>query len=126
MTVNPDLVEQLLLSLALVMREAMPAGGIVRLGTSRVEIDEAHMREYPGVPPGQYDRLTLSASGWGMDSQTQDRVASAVAGGEDSEGAKELGLASALRAFRQAGCHIAAQAEPGRELSVDGYLPTGG
>ena len=123
-TINPDHVEQLLLRLALVLREAMPAGGIVRLGTSNVEIDDAHVREYPGVPPGQYARLTLRASGWGMDPQVQDRVSSAVASGENSEEAKQLGLASALRAFRQAGGHIAAEAEPGRMLTFDGYLPT--
>ena len=123
-TINPDHVEQLLLRLALVLREAMPAGGIVRLGTSNVEIDDAHVREYPGVPPGQYARLTLRAGGWGMDPQVQDRVSSAVASGENSEEAKELGLASALRAFRQAGGHIAAEAEPGRMLTFDGYLPT--
>ena len=124
--INPDHVEQLLLRLAVVVREAMPAGGVVRLGTSSVQIDDAHVHEYPGVPPGRYARLTLKASGWGMDPQMQDRVASAVAGGEDSEGAKELGLASVLRAFRQAGGHIVVKAEPGRELNFEGYLPTGG
>ena len=124
--INPDHVEQLLLRLAVVVREAMPAGGVVRLGTSSVQIDDAHVHEYPGVPPGRYARLTLKASGWGMDPQMQDRVASAVASGEDSEGAKELGLASVLRAFRQAGGHIVVKAEPGRELNFEGYLPTGG
>ena len=124
--INPDHVEQLLLRLAVVVREAMPAGGVVRLGTSSVQIDDAYVHEYPDVPPGRYARLTLKASGWGMDPQMQDRVASAVAGGEDSEGAKELGLASVLRAFRQAGGHIVVKAEPGRELNFEGYLPTGG
>jgi len=124
--INPDHVEQLLLRLAVVVREAMPAGGVVRLGTSSVQIDDAHVRQYPCVPPGRYARLTLKANGWGMDPQMQDRVASALANGEDSEGAKELGLASALRAFRQAGGHIAVKAEPGWKLSFEGYLPTGG
>ena len=86
--------------------------------------DPAQVREYPGVPPGRYARLTMRASGWGMDPQVQDRVASALASSEDSEGAEELGVASALRAFRQAGGLIAAEAEPGRELVVVGYLPT--
>ena len=124
--VDPDHVEQLLLRLAVVAREAMPAGGTVQLGTSSVEIDEAQMHEHPGVPPGQYARLTLKASGRGMDPQMQDRVSSAAAGGEDSEAAKELGLASALRALRHGGGHIAVEVEPGRELVVIGYLPTGG
>jgi PAS domain S-box-containing protein len=124
--INPDHVEQLLLRLAVVVGEAMAAGGVVRLGTSSLQIDDAHVHEYPGVPPGRYARLTLKASGWGMDPQMQDRVASAVASGEESEAAKELGLASALRAFRQAGGHIAVKAEPGRELTFEGYLPTGG
>ena len=119
--INPDHVEQLLLRLAVVVREAMPAGGVVRLGTSSVQIDDAHVHEYPDVPPGRYARLTLKASGWGMDPQMQDRVASAVAGGEDSEGYKELGLASVLRAFRQAGGHIVVKAEPGRELNFGLY-----
>ena len=119
--INPDHVEQLLLRLAVVVREAMPAGGVVRLGTSSVQIDDAHVHEYQDVPPGRYARLTLKASGWGMDPQMQDRVASAVAGGEDSEGAKELGLASVLRAFRQAGGHIVVKAEPGRELNFGLY-----
>ncbi len=45
-TVNPDCVEQLLLRLAPVVREAMPGGGIVRLGTTSVQVDDAHVREY--------------------------------------------------------------------------------
>ena len=122
--INPDHVEQLLLRLAVVVREAMPAGGTVRLGTSSIQLDDAHAHEYPGVPPGRYARLTLKASGWGMDPEMQDRVASAVASGGDSERAKELGLASAVRAFRQAGGHIAVKAEPGRELSFESFLPT--
>ena len=124
MTVNPDHVGRLLLRLAPVVREAMPGGGIVRLGTSSVQVDDAQVREYPGVPPGRYARLAMRASGWGMDPQVQDRVASALASSEDSEGAEELGVASALRAFRQAGGHIAAEADPGRELVVVGCLPT--
>ena len=124
MEINPDHVEQLLLRLAVVVREAMPAGGVVRLAMSSLQIDDAHVYEYPGVPPGRYARLTLKASGWGMDPQMQDRVASAVASGEESEAAKELGLASALRAFRQTGGHIVVKAEPGRELTFEGYLPT--
>ena len=124
--VNPDHVEELLIGLAVVAREAMPAGGIVRLGTSSVEIDDAHGRQYPGVPPGQYARLTLRASGWGMDPQVQDRASSAVASDGDSEVAKELGLASVLRAFRQTGGHIAVEAEPDRNLVFTGYLPTVG
>ena len=122
MTVNPDHVGRLLLRLAPVVREAMPGGGVVRLGTSSVQVDDAQVREYPGVPSGRYARLTMRASGWGMDPQVQDRVVTALASSEDSEEAEELGVASALRAFRQAGGHIAAEAEPGRELVVVGYL----
>ena len=59
-----------------------------------------------------------------MDPQVQDSVAGVVANGEDWEGAKALGVASALRAFRQAGGHIVAEAEPGRELVFVGHLPT--
>ena len=123
--IDPDHVEQLLLRLAVVLREAMPAGGTVRLGTSSVQIDDTHASEHAGVPLGRYARLTLKASGWGMDPRMQERVAEAAAGGEDSERAKELGLASALGAFRQAGGHVVVKAEPGRELSFEGYLPTG-
>ena len=122
--VDPEHVEQLLLRLAVVVRDAMPAGGVVRLGTSSVEIDDAHVREHPGVPPGQYAQLTWKASGWGMDPQVQDRVSSAAAGGDDAPAAKELGLASALRAFRHGGCRITVEVEPGRELVFIGYLPS--
>ena len=122
--IDPDHVEQLLLRLAVVVREAMSAGGTVQLGTSSVEIDHANAPEHLGVPPGRYARLTLKASGWGMDPQMQDRVTDAVAGGGDSTGANELGLAYPLRAFGQAGGHIAVKAEPGRELIFAGYLPT--
>src|SRR5580658_9820237 len=71
---DPSQVEQVLMNLVINARDAMPKGGKISVVTANIEIDEAHARQPPFSGPGQYDRLTVSDTGTGMDAETQSHI----------------------------------------------------
>jgi two-component system cell cycle sensor histidine kinase/response regulator CckA len=71
---DPSLIEQVLLNLAVNVRDAMPGGGVLRIGTSNVDVDEALAEAHAPNAPGRFVVLTVSDTGCGMDSETQRRV----------------------------------------------------
>jgi PAS domain S-box-containing protein len=64
--VDPGQLEQVLLNLAINGRDAMPSGGILRIATDVVELDEP--LEVPGeaLGPGRYVRVTVADTGTGI------------------------------------------------------------
>jgi CheY-like chemotaxis protein len=71
---NPAQLEQAILNLCINARDAMPAGGVLTLESSRVALDEGD----PSLPsrclPGNYVRLTVRDTGVGMAPQLLGRI----------------------------------------------------
>ncbi|TDW91908.1 PAS domain S-box protein [Kribbella sp. VKM Ac-2566] len=63
---DPGQIEQVLVNLAVNARDAMPNGGVLRIDTANVVVDEAYAANHHGLGPGQYVRLRLSDNGSGM------------------------------------------------------------
>ena len=103
--------EQAILDLALRARDAMPAGGRLRLTTARVEVDERRAAEPAGLRPGRYTALEIRDSGPALDRATLDRVFEPFGPGGGDSGLK---LASVHGVVRQSGGYVAATSEPGR------------
>jgi two-component system, cell cycle sensor histidine kinase and response regulator CckA len=70
---DPTQIEQVILNLLLNAREAMPAGGAIRVQTLNVTIDGGR-RDQDSVPPGAYVRLQVADTGVGMAPETMQRV----------------------------------------------------
>ncbi len=67
-------VEQMLLNLATNARDAMPEGGVLRVGAKLCEVGgDTHTSE-PWVKPGSYVHVYVDDSGTGMDESTKARV----------------------------------------------------
>jgi two-component system, cell cycle sensor histidine kinase and response regulator CckA len=63
-------IEQVIMNLAVNSRDAMPAGGEIRIDTKNVYLDDAYTRLHLGVKVGQYLCLSVTDTGGGMDAET--------------------------------------------------------
>ena len=64
---DPGQVEQVLLSLAMNARDAMPNGGSFSIETHNLTIVQDEVRQHPGLSPGDYVCLGVRDSGAGME-----------------------------------------------------------
>jgi two-component system cell cycle sensor histidine kinase/response regulator CckA len=62
--------EQMMLNLAINARDAMPAGGVLRVSVDAVTFDDEHAIEL-GLDPGNYVAIVVADSGVGMDEETR-------------------------------------------------------
>lgn len=67
-------IDQMLINLASNASEAMLNGGILKISTERVLLNEQDFANDPDLSPGDYVTLTVTDTGAGMDKQTIERI----------------------------------------------------
>lgn len=70
---DPDQMQQVILNLINNARDAMPDGGLLSVATERALVGPDGV-EVPGVPDGEFAKLSVSDTGIGMDAETRQRV----------------------------------------------------
>jgi two-component system, cell cycle sensor histidine kinase and response regulator CckA len=100
--VDPAQLEQALVNLVLNARDALPAGGRVRIATSEVELE--------GEP---YVSLGVSDSGIGIEPANQARIFEPFFSTKEG-GGRGLGLSTVYGIIQQAGGRIAVESVPGQ------------
>jgi PAS domain S-box-containing protein len=117
--------EQVFLNLALNARDAMPAGGRLRIGTSTVTLGPDAEARHPGIDVnrGRYHRITLSDTGHGMDRETLGRIFEPFYTTKPAGEGTGLGLATVYGTVKQAGGFVWAYSEPGFGTIFSVYLP---
>lgn len=115
-------IEQVLMSLAVNARDAMPDGGAVRLETSRVDSRD-YVLELDGCRPGMYAQIAVTDAGVGMDAETRVRMFDPFFTTKKYGNGTGLGLSMAYGIIKQHGGAIQVTSDPQVGTVVRIYLP---
>jgi PAS domain S-box-containing protein len=109
--------EQVVINLLLNARDAMPAGGTLRLEISERQVPDKGRGRH--LRPGRYVMLAVSDSGAGIDADEMTRLFQPADGGQRSG----LGLFIVNGIVRRDGGAVRISSEPGRGTTVKVFLP---
>ena len=117
---DPVQLEQVLVNLGLNARDAMPAGGTLRIEVARAFVAGA---ERPGLSPGEYARLSMVDTGCGMSNEVKAHIFEPFFSTKGPDKGSGLGLATSYGIVRQLGGLIQVTSEEGAGARFDIYLP---
>jgi signal transduction histidine kinase/CheY-like chemotaxis protein len=118
---DADDLRNAILQIAMNARDAMPAGGTLRLALDELPPGVAELPA--NAPLVSHVRLTIADSGTGMDDATRERVFEPFFTTKPPGNGVGLGLAMAYAAVTRAGGGIAVDSQPGEGTTFRIYLP---
>jgi PAS domain S-box-containing protein len=113
--------EVAILNLALNARDAMPAGGVVRIGARNVKASDTD--KPPSLAPGDYVAVSVADSGTGMSEDLLRRVIEPFFTTKGPGKGTGLGLSQVYGFAKQSGGDIRIRSAPGRGTTVELFLP---
>jgi len=115
--------EQVLMNLVTNARDSMPHGGVLRITTSALEINELN-RSIHNIPvPGRYAYITVSDTGKGMDKDTQEHIFEPFYTTKEVGKGTGLGLSIVYGIIKKHNSFINVYSEPGKGTTFKIYLP---
>ena len=121
--IDPGRLEQILVNLAVNARDAMPDGGMLRIDTANLDVDDEYASSQPELSPGSFVRLRVSDSGIGMTREVLEHVFDPFFTTKPAGQGTGLGLATVYGIVQQAGGHVHIYSEPGVGTTVTALLP---
>jgi CheY-like chemotaxis protein len=123
---DPAQVEQVLLNLALNGRDALPAGGTLRIATSATEIGADDPRLPPAHKPGRYVRLLVEDNGTGMSPEIQAHLFEPFFTTKGVGKGTGLGLATVFGIVEASDGFVSVTSAPDSGTRVEVFLPAMG
>jgi PAS domain S-box-containing protein len=114
---------QVIMNLAVNARDAMPAGGCLRVETGIIDGDDVPITTGLDAPGGRYAVLAVEDTGVGMDEATRQRIFEPFFTTKGAGIGTGLGLSMVQGIVAQSGGYIDVDTAPGRGTAFKIYLP---
>ncbi|MDB6023811.1 MAG: multi-sensor hybrid histidine kinase, partial [Verrucomicrobiales bacterium] len=120
---DAGMIEQVLMNLAVNARDAMPSGGRLSILTDFVRISEQQSRENPEAGVGEFVRLAVADSGFGIPPEIRSRIFEPFFTTKSPGKGTGLGLATVYGIVKQHSGWLEVQSEVGLGTAFHVFLP---
>lgn len=120
---DPNELENAILNLAINSRDAMPAGGKLKITVETVALDPGAPATSPELAPGEYVIVSVEDTGGGMPQEVVERAFEPFFTTKQIGRGSGLGLSMVYGFARRSGGKAEIGSEPGRGTIVRIYLP---
>src|SRR5262245_33510022 len=121
--IEPGQLEQILINLVVNARDAMANGGRIIVSVDTLRLDARSGIRYPGIPFGDYARLSVSDPGSGIDPAMQPHVFEPFFTTKGPQKGTGLGLSIVYGIAKEAGGTVTFSTKPNRGTTFEVLLP---
>lgn len=120
---DPTQIHQVLMNICINARDAMAAGGTMKIKATNVGIDETYLRINPDAAPGPHVLIVVEDTGVGIAPDVMKRLFDPFFTTKEIGKGTGLGLSTALMLVKSHGGFLNAYSEEGRGSQFSIYLP---
>ncbi len=120
---DPSQLHNAILNLALNARDAMPQGGTLSIGATKMWLGETLGGVHTESPPGEYVKLSVADTGTGIDPRVIEQVFEPFFTTKGIGQGSGLGLSMVYGFIKQSGGHISIDSALGKGTTVNLFLP---